>query len=512
MPELPEHGCRSTSPVESRDTAQGPPRRLLVGATAAVGAAGAITTIGGPAGAWAAPAVRQILGVPSAAASTTAVTARIRFEGEQTVSNAAGTLVTLPASVVLLNTSTDVTFASGAVIFLEFTYARNVLSLHRDASASAATVDGAAAPGAIIADGELFLLLEPLQPGSSIAIPIVASVRERVTSSVNGVANTTYTHSVPIDSPVEDRSDSAVTTIANPSPDLAHFALGFRGTRSTAPDSQGRTYEFPEFFTVTRTAAGIDQGVTSLYVAVTSANFPFSIGASDPLLDGVVADVGSWYPGGQRWAEEPYFAATFPPDSESVIEFPLYALDVQDAPWPGWTGEFTLTATSSTAPTSATTTVTMGTPRTASFDAEVTLSGSLDFAGVGGLPTQLHLAAVGDASVPSGSVLIMRRSWATYSRLTDIGVVTVDGAPSPEAVVFIDAPGAYESYIHRFVLRNDVAAGQQLTIPLLWIEQEASPGNAQDATIVSLATAGRDSDSANNTATQPFSYVGPPIG
>ncbi|NQX27079.1 hypothetical protein HQQ81_06895 [Microbacteriaceae bacterium VKM Ac-2854] len=512
MPELPEHDSRSTSPVESRDTAQGPPRRLLVGATAAVGAAGAITAIGGPAEAWAAPAVRQILGVPGAAASTTAVTARIRFEGEQTVSNAAGTLVTLPASIVLLNTSTDVTFASGALIFLELTYARNVLTLDREASASAATIDGAAAPGAIAADGELFVLLVPLQPGSSIVIPIVASVRERVTSSVNGVANITYTHDVPIDAPVEDRSDTAVTTIANPSPDLAHFELGFRGTRSTAPDSQGRTYDFPEFFTVTRTAAGIEQGVTSLYVAVTSADFPFAIGATDPLLDGVAADVGSWYAGGQRWAEEPYFAATFPQDSEGVIEFPLYALDVQDDPWPGWTGEFTLTATSSTATTSATTTVTIGTPRTTPFDAGVALSGSLDYAGVGGLPTQLHLTAVGTASVPSGTVLIMRRSWATYSRLTGIGTVTVDGAPAPEALVFIDAPGAYESYIHRFVLRNDVPAGRQLTIPLQWIEQQAAPGNSEEATIVSLVTAGRDSDSTNNTASQPFSYVGPPIG
>lgn len=477
-------------------TQSDPSRRLLVGAAAAVGAVGAVALVGTPAGAWAAPAVKQIFGLPGAAASgASGVLARVRFDGGQTVTNGAGAAVTLPARIVFAHVGTEVAIPAGATIGLSLSYEGTALTVDRSASAAAASINGVVSAGAVIVAGSNFIVQLGLDAGAVVTIPIVATAADRVPSLAEGTARTNYSVSGSDSSPAADRSDSASISITGGSAAPAYEAT-FHGSRRTAPGASGATWDYPEFLSVKRLVDGsVDDGATELRLHVVRESFPFGLSVLDVTLDGAPTNGSGYAPAGRD--SDPYFRVGLPLAKGSIVEFRLVALSA-----PGddrtATGEYRLIESyDPDAPgVTATTTMTRGPLQASLFDAAVALTGSMPysvpFSGIEWVPTALTLTATTGVAIPAGTVIIAQAFYNSSYGEASIGGVT---APNSFDLTSINGYG-YEAS-DALILRGDVPGNSTLTIPLEWREYEGGP--MYDLT-VELKTDGRDSDRRNNTA------------
>ncbi|NQX27081.1 hypothetical protein HQQ81_06905 [Microbacteriaceae bacterium VKM Ac-2854] len=481
---------------DERITPSDPSRRLLVGAAAAVGAAGAVALVGTPAGAWAAPAVTQIFGLPGAAASgASGLLARVRFDGSQTVTNGAGAAVTLPARIVFANVGTEVAIPAGATIGLSLSYEGTALTVDRSASAAAASINGVVSAGAVIVAGSNFIVQLGLDAGAVVTIPIVATATDRVPALAEGTARTSYAVSASDSSPAADRSDSVSTSITGGSTAPAYEAT-FHGSRRTAPGASGATWDYPEFLSVKRLVDdSVDDGATELQLHVVRDRFPFGLSAIEATLDGVPTTRSRSVPGGRD--SDPYYSVGLPLAKGSVVEFRLAALSGPGDD-PTANGEYRLIESydPDNPGVTATTTVTRGPQYTELFDAAIALTGSMPytvpFYGIEWVPTALTLTATTGVAIPAGSVITTHSFYnASY------GAASIGGVAVPDAFDVTDVNDYRYDLSEAIILRVEVPANSSLTIPLEWAEYEGGP--MYDLT-VELKTDGRDSDRRNNTA------------
>ncbi|NQX27078.1 hypothetical protein HQQ81_06890 [Microbacteriaceae bacterium VKM Ac-2854] len=484
-PNLPES--------ENADERAGTSRRLLVGTAGLVAAAGLTATVASPAGAWAAPAVKQILGLPRSSASGT-VSARVRFDGTQTVSNASGTSVTLPSSIVFTNTSPSSTIPAGAAIALIVGYEGRALILDREASATAAQVNGVVDAGQVIVAGSRFVVQLALEPGATVVVPILATAMPMIPALGDSTAQTAYEISGADESPVQDRTDEAVTTISDPAGDPVYYDISFRGTRRTAPSASGASWDYPAFLTITRGPQPHPNDIDGSFTLSVSTAVPFQIGGATPTLNGVEdAGAGVWA-GDPRNDTPRSFTVQLPLAEGDVVEFPLYAVDAKDATG-NWSGAYTVTlenwsVSDGPAPT-ATTTITPAGSTAEFFDAALTFTGT--GSGTRSLPATLEIAATNAEPVPVGTVVRMPIDYRA-PLLTSVGPATINGSTTPDAVaVVLDA--AYELNVWNIVTRAEVPAGAAMSIPLSW------RGTSSSKVTATLVTTGRDADLRNNSAT-----------
>ncbi|NQX27077.1 hypothetical protein HQQ81_06885 [Microbacteriaceae bacterium VKM Ac-2854] len=474
---------------DSPNEQNGASRRLLVGTAALVAAAGATTAVSTPAGAWAAPAVKQILGLPGAAASTGAL-ARVSFDGSQSPSNAAGTSVALPAVVVLANVGSAVTIPAGSTVTTTLSYDGFSLVFDRPASAAAATLDGAPIPGAVVATGSSFTLLLDLAPDSIVRIPLVVTVAERVVTATPGVARASYQLVVADASPVADRSAEAATTISGPMSAPSYYEFAFEGTRQTAPSPSGKVYDYPAYFTVRRGPDADPYNTTSVSIWI-GAGHPWVHFFGAPERNGVVDDsAGSWDPE-SRFSLDEYIVVKLPLAPGDVLAFPYYILSAAE-----WTpnangGVLARASGGQTTIASATGAISPTVPYTGTFDAAIGYGGPAP-----ALPTDVIIRSLGTGPVPVGMVADTPLSYSSFT-LSAIGTASVDGVPVPDAVVLCSVPN--NTYArHKILTTVAVPTGSVLTVPLVW---RGLPRDLSEIT-TTLVTVGRDAVSGNNSVTR----------